>query len=154
MISEFHLYKIISELFEDYTIFPPSTVKNIDFLLAKDPILLEVKSSILGIYSATKQLISLAHIAKIYDIPVIAITLPPDTPSEGIPPILYFFKKLEEYKITYKELWILNIKETKIYRFIQTDKKPISISLKCPSQILRIHINKPSLLEAMQKIEY
>ena len=58
MVSEFHLYKIISELFEDYTIFPPSTVKNIDFLLAKDPILLEVKSSILGIYSATGLLIT------------------------------------------------------------------------------------------------
>lgn len=94
MVSEFHPCKIISELFEDYTIFPPSTVKNIDFLLAKDPIILEEKSSILGIYSATKQLISLAHIAKIYDIPVIAITLPPDTPSEGILPILYFFKKI------------------------------------------------------------
>ena len=152
MVSEFHLYKLILELFADYTVFPPSTVRNVDFLIARDAILLEVKSSVLGIYSATKQLANIASIAKIYNVPLVAITLPPEYPGEGVPPILYFFRTLEEYKIKHKELWFLDLRGPIIHRLIPMDQKPIRVSLKCASKISVISIERESILKIIKGI--
>jgi len=152
MVSEFHLYKSVTELFTDYIIFPPSTVRNVDFLIVKDAVLLEVKSSVLGIYSATKQLINIASIAKIYNVPLIAITLPPEYPGEGVPPVLYFFRTLEDYRIKRKELWFLDLRGPRIHRLVPVGQEPIKVSLKCASQISIISIERGHILKVIKEI--
>ncbi|MEX0569545.1 MAG: hypothetical protein Q6363_010390 [Candidatus Njordarchaeota archaeon] len=47
MISEYHLYKLLSEIFRKYIVFPPSTIRNVDYLLVREAIIIEVKSSFL-----------------------------------------------------------------------------------------------------------
>ena len=97
-ISEYHLYQLVERIFKDYCIFPPSTVKSIDFIIARDVILLEVKSKLIYAYKATKQLIALARIAKLYNVSVILVAPILETIYKAITLILYFFKTMQEYK--------------------------------------------------------
>ncbi len=151
MISEYHLYKLLSEIFRKYIVFPPSTIRNVDYLLVREAIIIEVKSSFFGIYSATKQLIDFVLVSKIYDLPLIALTLPPDRPCEAVAPILFFFKTLREYKIN-GEIWILEIDKENIVRLLIKGQKPIQIDTIYRQSIVEIKFDSKSIKSTLSKL--
>jgi len=148
-ISEYHLYQLVERIFKDYCIFPPSTVKSIDFIIARDVILLEVKSKLIYAYKVTKQLIALAKIAKLYNVSVILVAPIPENIYEAIAPILYFFKTMQEYKISQKEIWLIELKRMTILRIKLKEDKPIQYFGDFKYVIVDITLDKKDLLRIL-----
>ncbi len=153
-VSEYHLYKLIHKLFEDYIVFPPSTVKSVDFLIVKEAYLIEVKNSALGLYSASKQLIERALVSKIYEIPLIAVIPFPDILEEAVAPILYFFKIMNDYNVKRKEIWILDIRrELIVHRIKLKGDELIGIKIKAKSRVFNAEMDVDSILNLLRSIK-
>jgi len=123
-IGEDHLYKIVSSILrkEGLIAFEPNTVRNVDYLAARDVIIIEVEDTIFESYTGTKQLIKFASYTKIYNaFYVLVVPLPAD-PIDAKFPIIGFFARTRREGILKRELWFIYAKgEIKLVRIVMKD---------------------------------
>ena len=112
MVGEGHFWVLVEEILKDYKVLPPGTIKGIDGAVAKFIVFIEVEDTVFELYNASKQFGKTAKIARIHDIPFIAITPIPKNVDEAALIVSYFFWYLTEILgIKQKEVWFLGIKK-------------------------------------------
>ena len=111
MVGEGHFWILVEKIFKDYKILPPRTIRGIDGAVAKYIAFIEVEDTVFELYNASKQVGKTVKIAKIHEVPFIAITPVPKNINEAALITSYFFWYLTEILgIKQKEVWFLGIK--------------------------------------------
>jgi len=152
-IGEYHLYEIVRKMLNKSSYLPPGTVLKIDFVIAPYFIFLEVEDTIAEIYSGTKQLLSIIEISRVYNASLILLSPFPRKLSSCFAPIIYFFRRCEERRISRKEIWLLFALSDSVIRIKLRKDEKIPIKTTFNEIFLELNeINPDELLQKLMKL--